>query len=150
MAKSLEEMKNLIGQEIGVSDWVEVTQDKINMFAYVTGDHQYIHVDEERAAQTPFGGTIAHGFLVLSLMPKLSEGHVMDIDGVQMVLNYGCDRLRFMAPVRSGKKVRLRSKLKEITEKTPEKLLMKTELTFEIEGEDKPAIIADWLMMAIL
>ena len=143
---TVDEMKNRVGQET-VSDWVEVTQDMINKFADATGDHQFIHVDPERAAQTPFGGTIAHGFLTLSLMPLLSS-KVPDaptLAGARMGVNYGGDRTRFLAPVRSGSRVRGRFKLLSFDEKRPGQFQQVNEFTVEIEGQPKPALIAEWI-----
>ncbi|WP_375392447.1 MaoC family dehydratase [uncultured Sphingomonas sp.] len=143
---TVEEMKGRVGEE-SVSDWVEVTQDMIDKFADATGDHQFIHIDPERAKQTPFGGTIAHGFLTLSLMPLLSS-KVPDaprLDGVKMGVNYGGNKVRFLTPVPSGAKVRGRFKLKEFDEKSPGRYQQTNEFTVEIEGADKPAMIAEWM-----
>ena len=143
---TVEEMKGRVGQET-VSDWVEVTQEMIDKFADATGDHQFIHVNPEAAAMTPFGGTIAHGFLTLSLMPLLSS-KVADaprIDGVKMGVNYGGNKVRFINPVRSGSKVRGRFKLIEFDEKRPGQFQQTNEFTVEIEGADKPALIAEWI-----
>ena len=143
---TIDEMKQRIGSET-VSDWVEVTQAMIDRFAEATGDHQFIHVDPERAAQAPFGGTIAHGFLTLSLMPLLSS-KVADpakLDGVKMGVNYGGNKVRFLTPVRSGSRVRGRFKLVEFDEKRPGQFQQTTEFTVEIEGQDKPAMIAEWI-----
>lgn len=143
---TVEEMKGRIGEE-SVSDWVEVTQDMIDKFADATGDHQFIHIDPERAKQTPFGGTIAHGFLTLALMPLLSS-KVPDaprLDGVKMGVNYGGNKVRFLTPVPSGAKVRGRFKLKEFDEKSPGRYQQTNEFTVEIEGADKPAMIAEWM-----
>lgn len=129
-----------------VSDWVEVTQDMIDKFAEATGDHQFIHVDPARAALTPFGGTIAHGFLTLSLMPLLSAKTAMpEIEGVKMGVNYGGNKVRFLTPVRSGSRVRGRFKLLELVEKRPGQWQQTNEFTVEIEGQDKPAMIAEWM-----
>ena len=143
---TVEEMKGRIGQET-VSDWVEVTQDMIDKFADATGDHQFIHVNPEAAKMTPFGGTIAHGFLTLSLMPLLSS-KVPDaprIGGVKMGVNYGGNKVRFLTPVRSGSKVRGRFKLVEFDEKRPGQYQQTNEFTVEIEGQEKPAMIAEWI-----
>ncbi len=143
---SIQELATQIGQE-RVSDWVEVSQEMIDKFADATGDHQFIHVNAEMAAMTPFGGTIAHGFLMLSLMPLLSS-KVIDqpkIEGVKMGINYGGNKVRFITPVRSGKRVRGRFKLLELTEKLPGRWQQTTEFTVEIEGADKPALIAEWI-----
>lgn len=130
-----------------VSDWVEVSQDMIDKFAEATGDHQFIHVNPQMAAMTPFGGTIAHGFLTLSLMPLLSSKvpDAPQIEGVKMGVNYGGNKVRFMQPVRSGKRVRGRFKLLELAEKRPGQWQQVNEFTVEIEGEEKPAMIAEWI-----
>ena len=135
--------------EIGrayVSDWLLVGQAMIDQFAEVTGDHQFIHVDPVRAAQTPFGGTIAHGFLLLSLLPRLQA----DMDrprpqGVRMGVNYGFERVRFVAPVRSGSRVRARSTLVSVEEKRPGQLQQLADVVLELEGSDKPALTAAWI-----
>lgn len=134
-----------VGEE-RVSDWVEVTQDMIDKFADATGDHQFIHVDPAKAAMTPFGGTIAHGFLTLSLMPLLNSLTPQPrIEGVKMGVNYGGNKVRFLTPVRSGKRVRGRFKLLELAEKRPGQWQQTNEFTVEIEGETKPAMIAEWI-----
>ena len=144
-AITIQERATQIGDE-QLSDWVEVTQDMINLFAEATGDHQFIHVDPERAAMTPFGGTIAHGFLTLSLMPLLaSKTKQPQIAGVKMGVNYGGNKVRFLTPVRSGKRVRGRFKLLELTEKRPGQWQQAMEFSVEIEGADKPAMIAEWI-----
>jgi acyl dehydratase len=142
---TVQEMAATVGTE-RVSDWVEVTQAMIDKFADATGDHQFIHVDPERAAQTPFGGTIAHGFLSLSLMPLLvKQTHAPAIEGAKMGVNYGGNKVRFMQPVRSGSKVRGRFKLLKFVERKPGVWEQVTEFTLEIEGEPKPALIAEWI-----
>ncbi len=143
-----QELQAKTGEVIGVSDWFEVTQDRINKFAEATGDFQFIHVDEEKARLTPFGGTIAHGFLTLSLLPVLgamTEG--ARIDNVTMGVNYGGNKTRFISPVRSGKRVRAHTKLVELVEKRPGTWQQTNEITIEIEGEDKPALICEWITM---
>ena len=143
---TVDQMKDRIGTET-VSEWVEVTQAMIDTFADATGDHQFIHVDPAAAAQTPFGGTIAHGFLTLSLMPMLSA-KVHDaprLEGVKMGVNYGGNKVRFLTPVRSGSRVRGRFKLIEFDEKRPGQFQQTNEFTVEIEGQDKPAMIAEWI-----
>ncbi|RYE01837.1 MAG: MaoC family dehydratase [Sphingomonadales bacterium] len=131
-----------------VSDWVEVTQKMIDTFADATGDHQFIHVDPVRAAQTPFGGTIAHGFLSLSLMPMLAaRTNAPGIEGAKMGVNYGGNKTRFIQPVRSGKRVRGRFKLLGFTERKPGVWEQINEYTLEIEGEQKPALIAEWISL---
>ncbi len=140
------EMTDSIGTET-VSDWVEVTQAMIDGFAEATGDHQFIHVDPVRAAQTPFGGTIAHGFLTLSLMPLLAS-KVPDapvVAGAKMGVNYGGNTVRFLTPVRSGARVRGRFKLLDFHEKRPGQWQQATEFTVEIDGQDKPALVAEWI-----
>ena len=139
-----------IGQEIGVSDWMEIDQARIDAFADCTEDHQFIHIDPVAAASTPFGGTIAHGFLTLSLMSQMSYQAAPVLEGVAMGVNYGFDKLRFLQPVRAGSRVRGRFKLIGAEEKGAGRWLIKHEVTVEIEGGDKPALIADWLGMQIL
>jgi len=145
-----EKMRSRIGQEIGVSDWLPIEQSMIDRFADLTYDHQFIHVDRVAATQTPFGGTIAHGFLVLSLLSKLSEGADMALDGVVMGMNYGFDKVRMTGPVRSGKRIRGRFVLKDFVERAPKQWLATLGVTVEIEGESKPAIVADWLSLQFL
>ena len=142
---TIDELKELVGQEIGIGQWVEITQDQVNQFADVTGDHQYIHVDPERAAKTPFGGTIAHGFLTLSMLPMLGrdrEGVKLDL-GVKMAVNYGLNRVRFVSPVRVGKRIRMRSKLLSVDEVSPNVYQTIYQQTVELEGGDKPAMVAE-------
>jgi acyl dehydratase len=142
---TVDELKQLVGQEIGVSDWLEITQERVNLFADATGDHQYIHVDPERAGQTFFGGTVAHGYLTLSLLPELGKtrkGVKIDLGG-KMSVNYGLNRVRFPAPVRVGKRIRVRSKLLEVKEIGDQAVQSTYEQTIEIEGEDKPACVAE-------
>jgi acyl dehydratase len=143
-----QELAAKTGEVIGVSDWFEVSQDRINKFADATGDHQFIHIDPERAKLTPFGGTIAHGFLTLSLIPVLgamTEGG--RVDGVKMGVNYGGNKTRFLSPVRAGKRVRAHTKLLELVEKRPGQWQQTNEITVEIEGEDKPALICEWITL---
>lgn len=142
---TIQQLAARMGEE-RVSDWVEVTQDMIDKFAEATGDHQFIHVDPARAAMTPFGGTIAHGFLTLSLMPLLNSLTPQPrIDGVKMGVNYGGNKVRFLQPVRSGKRVRGRFRTLELAEKRPGQWQQTVEFTVEIEGEEKPAMIAEWI-----
>ena len=144
---SVQQMAESIGTE-RVSDWVEVTQGMIDQFAEATGDHQFIHVNPEMAAKTPFGGTIAHGFLSLSLMPMLAaKTDTPRIDGVRMGVNYGGNKVRFLTPVRSGKRVRGRFRLLKFTERKPGVWEQVQEYTLEIEGEEKPALIAEWIAL---
>lgn len=139
-----------IGTEIGVSDWITVSQAMIDLFADATLDHQFIHVDPERARLTPFGGTIAHGFLSLSLLSRMSYDALPQIEGAQMGLNYGINRLRFLAPVRSGQRVRSRFTLGDVIEKSPGQLLLTHNVEVEIEGGEKPALAAEWLTLVVL
>ena len=141
------ELAGLIGQEVGLSKWIEIDQARINAFADCTEDWQFIHVDPEAAKQTPFGGTIAHGFLTLSLMSAMSYDAVGALEGVTMGVNYGFDKLRFIAPVPVGSKVRGRFKLLSAEDKGGGRWLIKHEVTVEIERSDKPALIAEWLGM---
>jgi len=139
------QMKESIGTE-HVSDWVEVTQAMIDRFAEATGDDQFIHVDPVRAAETPFGSTIAHGFLTLSLMPMLSaRTDLPRLEGARMGVNYGGNSVRFLSPVRSGARVRGRFRLVDFIEKRPGQYQLTHAFTVEIEGQDKPALIAEWI-----
>ena len=142
---SLEEIRAKVGEEVGTSSWLTVDQARIDTFAEATEDQQYIHVDAEAAAETPFGGTIAHGFLSLSLLSRMGAEVFLYPAGVKMALNYGLDRLRFLAPVRSGKRIRGRFTLDSVEEKAPGQLLFRYTVTVEIEGEEKPALTAAWL-----
>lgn len=140
------ELATKVGENIGISEWVLVDQEMINKFADATGDHQFIHVNEEMAKMTPFGGTIAHGFLTLSLFPLLSaKSDCPKVEGVKMGVNYGGNKARFLAPVRSGKRVRGHFKLLELVEKRPNQWQQTVEFTVEIEGEEKPALTAEWI-----
>ncbi len=140
------ELATKVGENIGISEWVLVDQEMINKFADATGDHQFIHVNEEMAKMTPFGGTIAHGFLTLSLFPLLSaKSDCPKVEGVKMGVNYGGNKARFLSPVRSGKRVRGHFKLLELVEKRPNQWQQTVEFTVEIEGEEKPALTAEWI-----
>lgn len=143
------ELASYVGKDLGTSDWFLIDQARINAFADATLDHQFIHVNPEMAKATPFGGTIAHGYLTVSLLPHLqtSMADMILPQGLKMGMNYGFDKLRFMAPVKTGKRVRARAKLLAADEKKPGQWLLKFEYTIEIEGEDKPALIAEWLLM---
>jgi acyl dehydratase len=135
-----------VGTVVGTSDWVLVDQEMINKFADATGDHQFIHVDVEKAKLTPFGQTIAHGFLTLSLMPMLSaKADLPRLADIKMGVNYGSDKLRFLSPVKSGKRVRAHFKLVSAEEKRPGQWQQMQEVSVEIEGEDKPALICEWI-----
>ena len=153
---TLDELKQKVGQELGVSDWVTLTQEQVNTFAGLTGDHQYIHVDPARAAQTPFGGTIVHGYFTLSLLPQLNQqttgGPGLGLNG-RMSINYGLNRVRYPAPVRVGTPIRLRTTLKEIEDidpgagpdGNPRAVQVTLTQTIEIQGEAKPAMVAETL-----
>ena len=145
----LSDLQSNVGKDCGTSDWLEIDQKRINDFADVTLDHQFIHVDPERAKDSPFGGTIAHGYLTLSLLAYFmqSGGVGVDVPNRTMGVNYGLDKLRFLQPVPSGARVRANAKLAEATEKKPGQYLFKLEVTVEIEGADKPALIAETLTM---
>ncbi len=143
----LEDIRALVGQELGVSSWLTVGQGRITAFAEATEDKQFIHVDPEAASQTPFGGTIAHGFLTLSLLSRMAAEAILIPDSTKMIINYGLDRVRFLAPVRSGKRVRGRFTLDGVDEKAPGQILLRHIVNVEIEGEDKPALSAVWLTL---
>ncbi|MCA1654369.1 MAG: MaoC family dehydratase [Sphingomicrobium sp.] len=142
---SLDDIRGRIGTEIGASDWITVDQARIQAFADATEDQQFIHVDPAAAAETPFGGTIAHGFLTLSLLSRMAVDVMLAPDTLKMGVNYGLDRVRFLAPVRAGKRVRGRFTLDTVEEKAPGQLLTRHTVTIEIEDEPKPALIAEWL-----
>lgn len=148
---SREELKARVGVEGTPSAWLDVDQDRINAFADATLDHQFIHVDPERAAETPFGGTIAHGYLTLSLIPHFAEECIAVPEGIQMVINYGLDKLRFMCPVPVGSRVRAKFKIIAVQEKgRGARILVTNEVTIEIEGEDRPALIAETLSLFMM
>ncbi|MGY3614700.1 MaoC family dehydratase [Bradyrhizobium sp. USDA 10063] len=142
---SLETYQGMVGKEIGVSAWHLIDQKRIDTYADVIEDHQFIHVDPERAKETAFGTTIAHGFLTMSLLSIMSYQVMPVIEGTTMGVNYGFDKLRFISPVRSGKRVRGRFVLAEAKLRKPTELASRTNVTVEIEGEEKPALVADWL-----
>jgi acyl dehydratase len=147
---SLDEIAAKVGTELGVSDWLTVDQAAIDAFADVTQDHQFIHTDPEAAAMTPFGGTVAHGFLTLSLLSRMAADVMLVPDGLKMAVNYGFERVRFIAPVRSGKRVRGRFMLASAQEKRPGQWQFVHNVTVEIEGEEKPALTAEWIGMMFL
>ena len=144
-----QDLPSLVGKELEPSDWFEVTQARVNQFADATNDHQFIHVMPLRAKFTPFRGTIAHGFLVLSMISHLAQQNAVRPDGLKMALNYGSDKVRFLTPVRVGKRIRARQRIIDVTEKKPGHWLVTTEITIDIENEDKPALIAEMLAMYI-
>jgi acyl dehydratase len=138
------ELKNMVGEHIGTSDWVVIEQDRIDRFAEATGDHQWIHVDPERAKDGPFGSTIAHGFLTLSLIPGLSW-EVYTIEGARLSVNYGLNKLRFITPVKVGSRVRARLAVAAVDDVPGNALQVATTVTVELEGADKPAAVAETL-----
>ena len=142
---SIDKIRTLVGQEVGVSSWLTVDQERIDAFADATEDRQFIHVDAAAAATTPFGGTIAHGFLTLSLLSRMGAEAMLIPEGAKMGVNYGLDRVRFLAPVKSGKRVRGHFTLDSVEEKAAGQWLMRHIVTIEIEGEEKPALTATWL-----
>jgi acyl dehydratase len=146
----VEKLKTMIGQDNGTSEWVLIDQAKVNLFADATGDHQWIHVDVETAKKGPFGGTIAHGFLILSLTPLFSSSGKYLPEGMKMVLNYGLNKVRFINPVPVGSRVRSRMVLSGVEEKDGGRFLITTTHTIEIEGQEKPACIAETLAMFML
>jgi acyl dehydratase len=147
---TLDEIRARVGQEVGTSSWLLVDQERIDRFAEITEDRQFIHIDPQAAAQTPFGGTIAHGFLSLSLLSRMGAEAMLLPEGLKMVVNYGFDRLRFLAPVRSGSRVRGRFTLDSVEEKAPGQMLIRHSVTVEIEGHEKPALSAVWLGLVML
>jgi acyl dehydratase len=142
---TLDDIRARVGSEIGVSSWLTMDQGRIEEFADATEDRQFIHVDPEAAAKTPFGGTIAHGFLTLSLLSRMAADAMLVPENTKMAINYGLDRVRFLSPVKSGRRVRGRFTLDSIEEKAPGQWLLRHTVTVEIEGEDKPALTAVWL-----
>ena len=148
MTAKLEALKARVGEEMGLSDWLLIEQSRIDAFAAATEDFQWIHVDEARAKAGPFGATIAHGFLTLSLLPRLTGGVWHDAVGVHTALNYGLDKVRFLTPVRAGSRVRNRLRLVSADSRGEDRTLIAFENTVEIEGEAKPALIAVTLVLA--
>lgn len=144
-----DELSNYIGTELGISDWFEIDQDRINSFANCSNDHQWIHVDEQKAKDGPFGATIAHGYLTLSLISGLSGAIMIVPEGIKMGINYGLNRVRFLEPVKVGSKIRNKRVLKDVTDKGDGRFLMTIENTMEIEGIEKPALIAETLSLLI-
>jgi acyl dehydratase len=138
-----------VGQEVGVSDWIEVSQSLIDVFADATMDRQFIHVDPERAGQTAFGSTIAHGFLILSLLSRMAYAAVPDIENAVMGVNYGMNRVRFVSPVRAGERVRGRFVLADVVNRAEDQVLLTYAVTVEIEGRPDPALVAEWLTLSI-
>ena len=146
---TLDEIRSKVGCEVGVSSWIMIDQARIDAFADATEDRQFIHVDPDAAAQGPFGGTIAHGFLSLSLLSRMGAEAMLVPESMKIAINYGLDRVRFLAPVRSGKRVRGRFTLDSVEEKAPGQLLLRHNVTVEIEDEKKPALSAAWLTLIV-
>lgn len=144
------QLQDYVGKELGKSEWLNIDQQRINQFAECTGDHQFIHVDPDKAKHTPFGTTIAHGFLSLSLIPVLMEDLMLVPEGLKMAVNYGLDSVRFIQPVKVNSRVRLSAKVVDVSEKRPGQWLFKVEATLEIEGEEKPAYIAESLSLCFV
>ncbi|GAB5471348.1 MAG: MaoC family dehydratase [Rhodospirillales bacterium] len=148
---TLPEMRALVGTVVGYSPWILVDQSRIDAFAKVTEDEQFIHVDPARAAaEAPYGGTIAHGFLTLSLLVRMAETTVPRLDTQKAVINFGFDKLRFLSPVKAGARIRGRFTLAELNERNPEQLLVRYAVSVEIEGEDRTAMVAHWLSVALI
>ena len=145
---TIEELKGRIGQEVGLSQWFDVPQAAIDAFADLTHDHQFIHIDVEKAKATPFGGTIAHGFLTVSMLSAMAYDALPDIAGRTMGVNYGFDRLRMMSPVKAGARIRGRFVLKALDSKSAQQHQLTHAVTVEIEGAEKPALAADWVTLA--
>ncbi len=146
--KSIDELSAAVGEKLGTSDWVVVEQDRINTFADATGDHQWIHIDAARAAQGPFGGTIAHGMLTLSLLPTFLS-QIYSVEGVRLAINYGLDRVRFPSPVPAGSRLRAHSHLAEVTP-LDAAVQIKLSTTIEIEGGNKPACVVESIVRYII
>jgi len=149
-AVPIEELKTRVGEETGNSDWFTISQERINTFADATMDHQWIHVDPDSAAQGPFGATIAHGFLTQSLLSFLTLESMLLPDGAVMYINYGSDKVRFLNPVKVDSRIRAVCTLMAVKEKVPGQILITNGVTVEIEGEDKPALVAELLTLAIM
>jgi len=144
------ELASLVGIEQEPSSWLEITQERVNRFADATNDHQFIHIDAEKAAQTPFRGTIAHGFLTLSLLPYLLAEKARPVEDTVMGINYGLEKVRFLQPVRVGSRIRARQVLLEAVEKRPGQWLTRTAVTIEIEKLEKPAMVAEFLALIMV
>jgi acyl dehydratase len=140
--KGIAGLKELVGQHLGYSEWLEITQERVNTFADATGDHQWIHVDPERAKDGPFGGTIAHGYLTLSLGPVLMPS-IASVSGVRMGVNYGCNKVRFLSPVKVGARVRLGAELTDVEELPGNGAQVSMTFIVEIEDSEKPAAVAE-------
>jgi acyl dehydratase len=145
-----QDLEREIGTELGVSDWLLIDQERVDRFADVTMDHQFVHVDPERARATPFGGTIAHGLLTLSLIVPLCLAFVPKLANTKLLVNYGFDKVRFSAPVRVGKRIRAHGTLRGVEERKPGNVIVKIDVTIEIENEEKPALVAEWLSLHVV
>ncbi len=148
-AVTLAELKDLVGREVGVSRWFLIDQKRIDAFADSTEDWQFIHVDPEAAKATPFGATIAHGFLTLSMLSAMAYDALPQVAGVAMGVNYGFDKVRFVAPVRAGRRIRGRFKLEALNPRSGREWQSRSAVTVEIDGEDKPALVAEWLSLYV-
>ena len=147
---TLEALRECVGQELGRSAWYTIDQERINAFADVTEDHQFVHIDPERARSTPFGTTVAHGFLTLSLLVHLCLDFIPELENRQLMLNYGFDKVRFVSPVKVGARIRAQGRLVQLTERKPGQILMNLDVVVEIDNEDKPALIVEWLSLHIV
>lgn len=147
---TLQDLERRVGEQLGVSDWFSIDQERVNRFADVTLDHQFVHTDPVRARETPFGGTIAHGLLTLSLIVHLCIDFVPKLAGTKLLVNYGFDKVRFAAPVKVGSRVRGVGRLAEVAERRPGQIVMKIDVTIEIEKESKPALVAEWLSLHVV
>jgi acyl dehydratase len=145
-----DKISSYVGFQTEPTEWFKVEQSQINAFADATLDHQFIHVDAEKAAKTPFGSTIAHGFLSLSMLSHFAESFSVGIEGVKMGINYGFDKVRFLTPVKVNSEIRALAKIDTIIEKSPGKFMITFRVTVEIKGEEKPALMAQWLTMQIV
>ncbi|WP_440465709.1 MaoC family dehydratase [Pseudomonas sp. YH-1] len=147
---SADELRQLIGKDLEPSPWVLLDQERINGFADITEDHQFIHIDPVKAKGTPFGGTIAHGLLTLSMLPSLIEKTLPALEGMKASINYGYNKVRFLAPVRSGKRIRAKFVITDFTEAGEGRYQVITSITVEIEGEERPALAAEWISMILV
>jgi len=147
---TIPELQARIGTETGVSRWFDISQARIDAFAEITEDRQFIHIDPEKAKATPFGGTVAHGFLTMSMLSAIAYDAQARIEGVAMGVNYGFDKVRFVAPVRGGSRIRGRFKLESLTPRSPTEYQARNIVTVEIEGQTKPALVAEWLSIYIM
>ncbi len=145
-----DDLAERVGTTLGTSRWYEIGQDRIDRFADVTEDWQFIHLDAERAAETPFGGTVAHGYLTLSMLSAMAYDVLPHVEGARASVNYGFDRIRFLAPVGSGSRLRARFELIEVERRGADRLLLRLAVTMEVERQERPALRADWLVMYLL